>query len=183
MASELRTRFRNFMTLRRFSPKTKEAYIRAVADLARYHGKSPDLLDNEEIQAYLRHLIEDRRLAWSSCNVAFSGIRSFYLNVLQRSETAFHIPPRPRIRKIPVILSRREVLRIIEAASNIKHGALLKTVYGGGLRVSEAVRLKPEHIESDRMMIRVEQGKGQKDRYTILGEAVLEILRTYWKAC
>ena len=140
-------------------------------------------LNNEQIYAYLIHLIKERDLAWSSCNVVFSGLRCFYSQVLRWDETRFHIPPRPREKKLPVILSLEEVDQLFKVTANIKHRALLMTVYGGGLRVSEVVRLEPEHIESQRMMIRVDQGKGRKDRFTILPQNLLDELRAYWKAC
>jgi len=171
------------MTLGRLAPKTQEAYLAAVKGLARFYHKSPDLIAQEEVDAYLLHLIEKRKLAWSSCNVAFSGLRYFYKNVLKLGESSFHIPPRPRRRKIPMLLSHEEVNHLIGSASNIKHRVLLLSIYGAGLRVSEAVRLKPAHIESGVMMIRVEDGKGRKDRYTILPEMLLEELKVYWKAC
>ncbi len=171
------------MTLRGFSPNTQEAYTNAVAGLAGYYHLSPDRLSNEQIQAYLIHLIKERELAWSSCNVVFSGLRCFYSQVLRWDETRFHIPPRPREKKLPKILSLEQVLRLFQVTTNIKHRALLMTVYGGGLRVSEVVRLEPEHIESQRMMIRVDQGKGRKDRFTILPQNLLYELKAYWKAC
>ena len=179
----LRKKMIGEMTLGRLAPKTHEAYLTAVTGLAKFYHLSPDLIEQEKVQAYLLHLIEERKLAWSSCNVAFSALQYFYQRVLRLDETAFHIPPRPRQRKLPIILSREEVMCLIESASNIKHRALLLTIYGAGLRVSEAVRLKPSHIESRRMMIRVEDGKGRKDRYTILPDILLKELKVYWKAC
>lgn len=182
MASLLRTQFNNYMTLRGFSPKTKQAYENSVAGLAKYYHQSPDRLNNEQIQSYLLYLIEERQLAWSSCNIVFSALRCFYTHLLKWDSTDFHLPPRPRKRQLPMLLSAQEVKRLIEAAPNLKQRALLMTVYGGGLRVSELVRLKPQHIESDRMLIRVEEGKGKKDRYTLLSETLLDELRIYWKA-
>lgn len=183
MSTLLRKQFNDHMILRGFSPKTKDVYIGAVAGLAKYYRFSPDKLNNDQIQAYLLYLIKDRKLAWSSVNVAFSGLRCFYTQVLKWDETRFHIPSRPRQKKLPKLLSVEQVNHLLKAPSNIKHRALLMTVYGGGLRVSEVVRLKPHHIESERMMIRVEQGKGKKDRYTILPQSLLDQLRVYWKAC
>jgi len=181
MSSDLRIQFNNYMTLRGFSPKTKTSYINAVAGLAKFYMKSPDQLTNDQIQTYLLYLIEDKKLAWSSCNVVFSAFRCFYANLLKRNETEFHIPPRPRQRHLPVILSMEEVKQIIEAAGSFRDRTLLKTVYSAGLRVSEVVSLKPEHIESKRKPIRVEQGKGKKDRYTLLSDYLLTELRQYWK--
>ena len=183
MTTLLRNKLNDHMTLRGLSPNTQEAYTNAVAGLAGYYHLSPDKLSNEQIQAYLVHLIKERELAWSSCNVVFSGLRCFYSQVLRWDETRFYIPPRPREKKLPRILSLEQVLRLFQVTTNIKHRALLMTVYGGGLRVSEVVHLEPEHIESQRMMIRVDQGKGRKDRFTLLPLNLLDELRAYWKAC
>jgi len=138
---------------------------------------------NEDIQNYLLYLIGERKLAWGTCNVHMAGISSFYKNILQWDETNFKLPPSPRIKKLPNILSIEEVKRLFECAANLKHRVLLKTVYSAGLRISEAVKLKPIHIESDpsRMMIRIEQGKGKKDRYTVLSKYLLDELRLYWQ--
>ncbi len=180
MASELQTRFSDFLTLRNFSTKTKKAYIDAVYGLAKHYRKSPDQLSNEQIQDYLNHLITERELAWSTVNVVFSAFRCFYTSVLHWDETRFSIPPRKTPRQLPMLLSVAEVKELLRATANLKHEALLSTVYGAGLRVGEAVRLKPQHIESSRMMIRVEQGKGKKGRYTILSEKLLDLLRRYY---
>ena len=183
MSTDLRTKFNNYMTLQRLSPHTKRNYIRAVKGLATFYNKSPDTLTNDQIQGYLRYLLEDCKLSWGTCNNYFSGIVSFYKNVCKWDETRFQIPPRPRIKKLPVVFSVEEVKRLLDAVDNLKHLVLLETVYSAGLRVSELVRLQPHHIESDasRMMIRVEQGKGKKDRYTVLSKKLLVDLRTYWR--
>ncbi len=180
MGTELRIRFTRYLTLRHFSPKTTEAYIHAVSGLAGHYRKSPDQLDNDQIQDYLDHLIKERKLAWSTVNVAFSAFRCFYINVLHWDTAKFSIPPRKKPKQFPMLLSVEEVKTLLQATANLKHQALLTTVYGAGLRVSEVVRLQPHHIESSRMMIRVEQGKGRKDRYTILPERLLDMLRRYW---
>lgn len=183
MSTDLRTKFNNYMTLQRLSPHTKRSYIRAVKGLATFYNKSPDKLTNDQIQEYLRYLLEDCKLSWGTCNNYFSGIVSFYRNVCKWDETRFQIPPRPRIKKLPMVFSVEEVKRLLDAVDNLKHLVLLETVYSAGLRVSELVRLQPHHIESDasRMMIRVEQGKGKKDRYTVLSKKLLVDLRTYWR--
>jgi site-specific recombinase XerD len=172
------------MVLRGFAPKTQVAYLHAISDLSSYFGRSPDQLSNDQIQEFLhKELIEARKRSWSTVNVYFSAFRCFYRNVLNWDQTRFTIPPRVGRHRKPVILSPEEVKRLLHAASNSKHRALLCTAYGAGLRVSELVSLKPEHIESspDRMMIRVEQGKGNKDRYTVLFDWVLDALRVYWR--
>jgi len=182
MSSELRDRFIDYMTLHRFSEHTKRNYLASIKYLTKYHNQPPDTLTNEQIQAYLLYLIKDRKISWGACNNYFSGITCFYKNVCKWDETRFYIPPRPRIKKLPAVFSMEEVKRLFAAASNLKHQLLLKTIYSAGLRVSEAVRLQPHHIESDpsRMMIRVEQGKGKKDRYTVLSKKLLPDLRRYW---
>lgn len=183
MTTELRHQFLNYMTLNRFSVHTKRLYIKGVMGLVKFYNQSPDTLTNEQIQDYFRYLLEDRKLSWGTCNNYFSAIICFYKNVCKWDETHFHIPPRPRTKKLPIVLSMEEVKRLFAAAANFKHQVLLKTVYSAGLRVSEVVRLKPHHIESDpsRMMIRVEQGKGRKDRYTVLSDLLLLDLRAYWR--
>jgi site-specific recombinase XerD len=182
MASELRRKFENYLILNRLAEKTQEAYINAVADLAKHYNQSPEKLTDEQIQQYLVHLIRHRKLSWSSCNVNFSGLHCFYKRFLNRPQSEFSIPPRPRQKKLPEILSRQEVLKLINAADDVCPRALLMITYGSGLRVSETVHLKPHHIESDRMLVRVEQAKGRKDRYTLLSQKALDQLRIYWKA-
>lgn len=183
MNSPLRNRFENFLKVRRYAEKTQESYLRAVGEISRFYQVSPDRLSNEQIQQYLHHLIEKRRLAWSTCNVCLSAFQCFYGLFLEWPACRFRIPPRPRVQKLPMLLSVDEVKNLLAASENLKHRALLMTVYGGGLRVSEAVKLRPHHIESapERMLIRVEQGKGRKDRYTILPESLLKTLRLYWR--
>ena len=179
--SVLRKRFCDYMVLRGLSEKTQEAYVGAAVGLVRYYRRSPDLLSNAEVDAYLVHLIQDRKLAWSSCNVRYAALRVLYRDVLGWDQLRFWIPPRVRQTRRPEVLSLQEVQRLLEATRSLKHRALLMTTYSAGLRVSEVVRLKPTDIESDRMLIRVEQGKGKKDRYTILAERLLEELRQYWR--
>ena len=183
MKTDLRTQFLNHMTLQRFSPYTKRNYTDAVKGLAKFYMQPPDRLTNDQVQEYFRYLIEDRKASWGTCNNYFSGIACFYRNVCKWDEIYFKIPPRPRIQKLPVVFSEEEVKRLLAAADNLKHRVLLETAYSAGLRMGELIRLQPHHIESDpsRMMIRVEQGKGRKDRYTILSEKLLVDLRTYWK--
>ena len=183
MSTVLRTQFLNYMTLQRFSKDTKRHYVMAVNGLAKFHNQSPDKLTNDQIQEYFRHLLEDRSLSWGTCNNYFSGILSFYRNICKWDETQFNIPPRPRIKKLPTVFSMEEVKRLFAATTNLRDLVLLETAYSAGLRLSEIVHLKPHHIESDpsRMTIRVEQGKGEKDRYTILSKHLLENLKGYWR--
>lgn len=182
MAGKLRERFDNHMILRDLSPNTRRSYMYHMTELAAFFKCSPDTLTNDQIQKYLLHTIVHKKNAWATTNQAFAAFRLFYSGMLKWDETRFHIPPRPKMKQLPVLLSVEEVVRIIDAAGNFKHRALLMTTYTAGLRVSEVVRLRPEHIESKRMLIRVEQGKGKKDRYTLLSARTLETLREYWKA-
>lgn len=182
MTTDLRTKFSNYMTVQRFAEHTKRSYIGGVKGIAKFYKQSPDTLTNEQIQGYLLHLLEDRKLAWGTVNAYLCGLICFFRDFLKWDETQFKIPPRPRARKLPTVFSKNEVRRLLEAAQNLKHRLLLETAYSAGLRISELVRLKPHHIESDpdRMLIRVEQGKGKKDRYTILSQKLLDDLRTYF---
>ena len=183
MSSQLRKRFTEYLVTQRYADKTLDAYLGAVYGLASYTRQPPDTLSNADIQRYLNHLISERKLAWSSCNVVFSGLQCFYGRFLGWDETRFSIPSRKRITKLPVIMSREEVDSFFNSIANLKHRTLLMAVYSAGLRVSEAVRLQTRHIESSpsRMLIRFEQGKGRKDRYTILSKHFLELLREYYR--
>jgi site-specific recombinase XerD len=117
------------MTIQRFSNSTKELYLRGVEGLVTYYRQSPDTLTNDQIQAYFRYLIDERKVSWGTCNNYFSAIICFYRNVCKWDETHFQIPPRPRIKKLPVVLSMEEVQRLFAAAATLKQQVLLKTVY------------------------------------------------------
>ena len=184
MSSEIREEFIAHMEFHGLSKQTQRGYVTGVKGLAKYYNQSPDRLTDEQIRAYFRHLLTDRKLAWASCKSYLSGITYFYRHLCNREvDDRFGLPPRPRGRKLPAILSMEEVARVLSCVDNLKHRVLLKTIYGAGLRIGEAIRLKPEHIESDpsRMVIRVEQGKGRKDRYTVLSKKLLAELREYWR--
>lgn len=178
--TQLRTRMIDSMILRGMSEKTQGSYVRSVAQLASFYHRSPDQINDEEVQAYLLHLIRTRKLSWSSCNVAVYGLRFFYHQTLHREKTTFHIPGPRKPSRLPEILSREEVARLLTRTSRPRYRALLMTVYSAGLRVSEVVHLQLRHIDSDRMTIRVEQGKGAQDRYTLLSDRLLVELRNYW---
>lgn len=169
------------LELARLAENTRYAYVKSVEGLAKYYWRSPDQITEEEIRDYLHYLLVKRKLAWSSCNVAACGLSFFYSNVVPRESFHLELPPRKRPKKLPVVLSREEVRQLFAAVSNPKHRALLMATYGGGLRVSEVVNLKVRDIDGKRMVIRVEQSKGWKDRETILGERLLKELRAYWR--
>jgi len=179
--TDLRRRMIRTIKLRGFSSKTQEAYVSAIAKLAHYYKKPPDQLSPDELQQYLYYLLQERELSWSSCNVVLSAMRFFYSEVLNWDRLSLGIGPRKRPGRLPEVLSHQELKRLFECATNLRDRTLLMTAYSAGLRVGELVRLRIKHIESDRMLIRVEQGKGAKDRYTLLSSSLLTILRNYWR--
>ncbi len=183
MGTKIRDKFIEHMELFGLAKQTQRSYISGVKGLAKYHNQSPETLTDDQVRAYFRHLILKRKLAWTSCGAYLSGITYFIRHICDREvDDRFGLSKRPRSRKLPSVLSMEEVSRLLSCVENFKHRVLLTTIYSAGLRVSEAIRLKPEHIESDssRMMLRIEQGKGRKDRYTVLSEKLLCELRKYW---
>ena len=178
----LRKQMESDMVVRGMSPRTRESYIAGVAGLARFYKRSPDSIGEQDVQRYLLHLIEERKLAWSSVNVAASALKFFYHVSLKRKDADFCVPGPHQPQRLPRILSPEEVMRLIEAAANPKHRALLLTTYAAGLRLSEVSRLRVSDIDSSRMTLRIEQGKGAKDRYALLSPRLLKELRTYWLA-
>lgn len=179
--SELRTRMIRDMALRGFSPRTHQAYIGAVVGLAKYYRRSPDQITNDEVQAYLAHLIQERELSWSTCSQAAHAFRFLYHVTLGHERAEFHVPAPKQPQKLPEILSREEVWRLLHACTHPRHRLLLATTYAAGLRVSEVVALKVSDIDAERMTVRVEQGKGARDRYVPLAERLLHDLRAYWQ--
>jgi len=179
--TELRRRMDDDMLARGFADRTRESYLEAVTRLARFYRRSPDQISDAEIQAYLVHLLRDRHLSWSTCNIVLNGCRFFYHTTLKRDRTTFTIPSPRQSGKLPVVLSREEVQRLISHATNPRHRTMLMTTYAAGLRLSEVLHLQVSDIDSARMTIRVAQGKGGKDRYTLLSVRLLEALRAYWK--
>jgi integrase/recombinase XerD len=177
----MRKRMIHELELHRKSPKTIEAYVTAVTQLARHYGRSPDRITLEEVRDFLHHLITERKLAFSSCNQKLAGIRFFYRHVLGQKKLDLRVPAK-RSGRLPEPLGRREVVRLLEAPGNAKHRVVLMTCYATGLRVSELVHLRGEDVHSERMLIHVRQGKGRKDRYTLLSPRLLEELRNYWRA-
>jgi site-specific recombinase XerD len=178
----LRQRMIEDMKVRNLSPDTEKCYIDRVAKFAQHFGRSPELLGAEEIRAYQVYLIEQKHASWAVLNQTVCALRFLYRNTLGRDWVIQHIPCPKKPRKLPVILSLEEVSRFFDAISNIKHRAIVMTAYAGGLRISEVVSLRINDIDSQRMVIRVEQGKGRKDRYLPLSPKLLTILREYWKA-
>lgn len=179
--TKLRRRMDDDMVARGFADRTRESYLWAVTGLARFYHRSPDQISDAEIQAYLVHLLRDRQRSWSTCNVVANGLRFFYHPTLKRDRTTFTIPAPRQPQKLPAILSREDIERVIAHVSNPKHRTMLLTTYAAGLRLNEVLHLRISDIDSGRMTIRIEQGKGGKDRYTVLSRRLLDTLREYWK--
>jgi integrase/recombinase XerD len=178
----LRRRMIEDMILRNLRPGTIHAYVQCVARFAQHFGCSPESLGIEQVRAFLLHLRKERGVGMSHYNQTRCALRFFYGVTLGRDDVAQSIAPAKQPRTLPVVLSADEVARFFAAISNIKHRAILMTAYAAGLRVSEVVNLRVSDIDSQRMVIRIDQGKGQKDRYTMLSPWLLEVLRAYWKA-
>lgn len=180
----LRQRLIDELEVRGMSRKTQEAYIGFVSRLARHYRRPPDRISDEELRAYLLHLLRERKNRAATLCLAVSALRFFYHHVLQRPTDAIETAL-PRMKK-PVMRARvfspEQIARLLTVEGlNLKHRTMLMTTYAAGLRLSELCRLRPEHILSERGQIRVEQGKGRKDRYTVLSPRLLEQLRAYWR--
>lgn len=179
--SKLREQMKYDMDLKGFSEKTKIAYLKHVEYFAKYFKKSPELLGEGEIKAYLHHQLIERKMSRSYNTQAYSALKFLYETTLKREWKAYKIPRCKREKKLPKVLSREEVKRIFNVTKNPKHLAILMTTYSSGLRVSEVVNLKVDDIDGKRLQLFVRGGKGQKDRYTVLSRKNLELLRDYWK--
>lgn len=177
----LRQKMLNDMIVRGFAKNTQKSYLRSVTDLAKYYRRSPDHLTPNEIQQYLIYLNQERHLGWKSCNTARHGLRFFYCVTLGWSTIYLYLPCAKEPSRLPEVLSREEIQRLLTVTTNRKQRTLLMTTYATGLRVSEVTRLKVSDIDSQRMCIRVEQGKNQKDRYVPLSPNLLAHLRDYWR--
>ncbi|MEW6668404.1 MAG: site-specific integrase [Thermodesulfobacteriota bacterium] len=179
---ELRDQMEKDMRLRGLSPRTISTYLACMKNVAAYFRRSPAELGDEEIRDYLYHLIEERKASQAVISQNYSSLKFFFEHTLQKQWNQKRVPWSKQHKRLPGVLSREEVESILSATENLKHRAILMTIYGAGLRVGEAARLKVSDIDSGRMMIRINEGKGMKDRYTLLGERNLETLRRYYKA-
>ena len=178
--THLRRRMIEDMTVRNLSPATQASYITAVKKFSRYHRRSPEQLNVEDVRAYQVYLVGNA-IAWASLNQIVSALRFFYGVTLGRKDLPERIPYARRPKSLPVVLSAGEVARLIEAVEDPVFRTALATVYATGMRTAEVLSLRIDHIESARNLIRVEQGKGRKDRYVMLSAALLATLRAYWK--
>jgi len=178
----LRERMIEDMRIRNLAPNTQISYLQQVSLFARYFAKSPNILGREEIRAYQVYLTEEKKLSPRSITIAVSALRFLYKITLRRGWNLEEIIPAPKQpQKLPVILSPEEVLEFLSCVRGHNHRTILTCCYAAGLRISEVVALDVSHIDSRRMMIRVQQGKGQKDRYVMLSPKLLEILREWWR--
>ena len=178
--SKLRQQMITLMERENYSAHTIKSYVHAVIGISRHYHRCPSTLSDEEIGQYLSYT-RRRGCSWSTVNAIYNGIKWFHTRVLDQPWNHRQLPRPKKEKRLPQVLSRAEVKRLIEAVDNLKHQTALMVMYSAGLRSGEVVRLKPSDIDSDRMLIRIEQGKGKKDRYTLLSASVLIQLRKYWK--
>ena len=178
--TELRQRMIRAMELKNLSHHTQRAYLAAVTRIAKFYNQSPDKMTQEKIEDYLLYLKLDKGIAPNSCYGVLTGLRFFYKHVTEEEiPVTYSIRRTPR--KLPEVLTVENIWKIICSAKNLKHKMILMTTYSAGLRASETLNLKPENIDSKTMLIKVEEGKGKKDRYTLLSKKLLDQLRTYYR--
>lgn len=170
-----------YMQLKGYSPRTIKCYVNMAAAYARHFGKSPELTDCEDVRLYMLYLLEERGCSMSHLSQAYSALKVLFVKVLGRDGCGDKIPRPKRARTLPAVMSVEEVERLIRSLGNIKHRTMLQVLYGAGLRVSELIGLRIGDIDSDRKVITVRHGKGNKDRQVPLPPTLLEVLREYWK--
>jgi len=178
--TKLREQMIRAMELKNLSANTQRAYLAAVTGLAKHYQQSPVKITDKMIEDYLLYLKNDKGNAPNSCSSVLTGLRFFYQNVAQK-QISVDYSLRKKPRKLPTVLTMEQVAKLICAPKNLKHRLMLMTTYSAGLRASEVMTLKAEHIDSERMLIKVKDGKGKKDRYTLLSEKLLAQLRSYYK--
>ncbi len=178
----LRQRMIEDMQLRNLAPATQRNYIAHVAAYARFFGQSPEQLDLEAVREYLLYLLQERKMSPEGVNQQVSALKFLYLTTLEMPWNAVDFPRVKRPHRLPVVLSQEEVVQFFDHVPSLRYRAALMICYGAGLRVSEAVALQVSDIDSRRMLLRVQQGKGRKDRYAMLSPRLLQVLRVYWRA-
>jgi integrase/recombinase XerD len=179
--TSLRQRMIEDLQIRNYAPRTLETYVDRVADFARYFGKSPELLGPPHIRQYQVHLLEDVGASWCVFNQSVCALRFLYKTTLGKDWAIAHIPFPKCPKRLPVVLSLQEVGKVLEAVTDLKYRTVLEVMYAAGLRISEALHLRVRDIDSQRMVLRIQQGKGRKDRYVSLSLTLLTCLRAYWK--
>lgn len=177
----LRQRMIQDLRIRNYAPRTIHMYVGRVAAFALYFRQSPEVLGPPHIRQYQVHLIEEARVSWPVFNQSVCALRFFYKTTLGKDWAVEHLPYAKQPKRLPVVLSVAEVGKVLSAVEDLKHRTVLETMYATGLRISEALHLRVSDIDSARMVVRVEQGKGRKDRYVTLSPTLLTRLREYWK--
>jgi integrase/recombinase XerD len=180
--SALHLRMIEDMQLCGFSPRTQQSYVRSVEGLARYYGKSPGVLDNEQIRKYFVHLTCERKLARPTVTIALCGIKFLYEKTLKHDWSLTGVPVPKRMKSLPVVLSRKEVRDILSRIHEVRHRACLSLIYACGLRLGEACRMEVGHIDRQRALVHVNGGKGFKDRYVPLPATILPLLEECWRS-
>ena len=176
----IKEKMKQQMEIRGLSENTQESYLRAAAQFVKHFMVSPETLGVEDIHAYQLHLIRERKVAAATYNIHVAALRFLYRTTLKVDWNIEAIPFHKKTKRLPVVLSPEELVRLCDAVRNIKHKAMILTLYDTGARVTEVARLKTTDIDSKRMLVRIEQGKGHKDRYVPLSEKLLAVLRRYW---
>lgn len=177
----LRQRMLEDMSIRNLAENTQTSYLLQVSAYAKYFRRSPELLGPEDVRTYQIYLLKTRMLSPGSISIAAAALRFLYKVTLKRDWSVDEIPMPKRPFKLPIILSPEEVHQFLNSVESIKHHAILTTLYAAGLRISEATHLRVTDLDSQRMMLRVDQGKGRKDRYVMLSPCLLDTLRAYWR--
>lgn len=183
MGSILRTRLIEDLRIRNYSERTVEIYVRCVSEFAKHFGQSPEALGEGEVREYQRYLVEEKKASWAFFNQSVCALRFFYTKTLQKDWLLKHIAFPKSEKRLPEVLSIEEVSKLFAKVRALKQLTILQTMYGAGLRIMEALNLQPGDIDSQRMVIRIRQGKGRKDRYVTLSPTLLETLREYYKGC
>ena len=178
----LRQKMIDLMTFRQFAPKTHQVYLKAVTRLSTYYHRSPEQISSEEVKSWLMEIAAERKWSASTVHQTMMALKFCYHHVLEKEDFFLDIPLPKRPQKIPVLLTQKEVYAILQATHHLKHLTLLSLCYGCGLRVSELVALTQNDIDSERLLLRVVQGKGRKDRVVPLSASLLSLLRVYWQA-
>ncbi|MCD6448902.1 MAG: tyrosine-type recombinase/integrase, partial [Thermotogaceae bacterium] len=168
------------LSIRKYSRRTIKSYMRINRNFLLFAGKKPEEIENEDVKKYLYYMVNQKKVATSTLNIIINALKFFYGEVLKKS-FIFEVKRPQKDKKLPVVLSKEEVKKILDASSNIKHKSILMLMYSGGLRVGEVIKLKPEDIVPNRKLIYIRVSKGRKDRYTLLSDVVLQTLREYWR--